>query len=85
MLITESEPPARVLVVVDFTKPFQAHNLNEFVLEPRAAETQVTWTWTMQGRSLYMMKVMGIFVNMDKAMGKHFEAGLRNLKSIAEQ
>jgi hypothetical protein len=23
----------------------------------------VTWTWTMLGRILYMMKVMGIFVN----------------------
>ena len=33
MLITESEPAARVPVVVDFTKPFQAHNLNEFTLE----------------------------------------------------
>ena len=85
MLITESEPAARVPVVVDFTKPFQAHNLNEFTLEPRGAETQMTWTRTMLGRILYMMKVMGIFVNMDKAMGKHFKAGLRNLKSIAEQ
>ena len=45
----------------------------------------MTWTWTMLGRILYMMKVMGIFVNMDKAMDKHFEAGLRNLKSIAER
>lgn len=85
MLITESEPPARVLVVVDFTKPFQAHNFNEFTLEPRGAETQLTWTWTMQGRILYLMKVMGLFVNVDKAMGRHFEAGLRNLKTIAEQ
>ena len=84
-MITESEPAARVLVVVDFTKPFQAHNFNEFTLEPRGAETQLTWTWTMQGRILYLMKVMGLFVNVDKAMGRHFEAGLRNLKTIAEQ
>jgi hypothetical protein len=39
----------------------------------------------MQGRSLYIMNVMGIFVNMDKSMGKHFETGLQSLKSIAER
>jgi len=85
MSITESVPPARVLVTADFTRPLQAHNLNEFVLESRGAQTHVTWTWTMQGRSLYIMNVMGIFVNMDKSMGKHFETGLQSLKSIAER
>jgi hypothetical protein len=30
------------------------------------------------------MKLMGIFVNMDRMMGKHFETGLHNLKAVAE-
>jgi uncharacterized protein YndB with AHSA1/START domain len=85
MSITESVPPARVLVTADFTRPLQAHNLNEFVLESRGAQTHVTWTWTMQGRSLYVMNVMGIFMNMDKRMGKHFDTGLRDLKIAAER
>ena len=85
MSITESVPPARVLVTADSIRPLRAHNLNEFALESRGAQTHVTWTWTMQGRSLYIMNVMGIFVNMDKSMGKHFESGLQNLKSIAER
>jgi hypothetical protein len=38
----------------------------------------------MQGSRLYIMKVMGIFVNMDRVMDKHFEAGLINLKNAAE-
>jgi hypothetical protein len=50
-------------------------------LEPGPA-TKVTWT--MQGSNLYVMKLMSIFVNMDRVMGKHFEIGLSNLKKAAE-
>ena len=39
----------------------------------------------MQGTNVYMMKVMSIFTNMDHFMGKHFEAGLTNLKAAAEK
>jgi hypothetical protein len=83
MTITDSIPDSRVEIKVDFVKPFDAHNTNEFVLEPAGNSTTVTWT--MQGSNLYIMKVMGIFVNMDRMMGKHFETGLNNLKSAAEQ
>jgi len=39
----------------------------------------------MQGTNVYAMKVMSIFLNMDRFMGKHFEAGLANLKAAAER
>jgi len=81
MTIVESSAPDRVVVQVDFVRPFTAHNVNEFTLEP-GSSTRVTWT--MQGSRLYIMKVMGIFVNMDRVMGKHFESGLANLKNAAE-
>jgi uncharacterized protein YndB with AHSA1/START domain len=83
MAITESNPPGRVSVQVDFVKPFEAHNLNEFVLEPAGDSTNVTWR--MQGTNLYVMRVMSVFVDMDKVAGKHFEAGLANLKAAAEE
>ena len=81
MIIMESAPPHKVVVKVDFVKPFTAHNVNEFTLEP-GPSTRVTWT--MRGSNLYFMKLMGIFVNMDRMMGKHFETGLQNLKAAAE-
>ena len=31
-----------------------------------------------------MSKLMGVFVNMDKLIGKDFETGLANLKRVAE-
>ncbi len=83
MTITESVPSRKISVKVDFVKPFEAHNLNEFTLEPDGASTKVTWN--MHGTNLYMMKLMSIFVNMDRMAGKHFEDGLDNLKTIAEK
>jgi len=32
-----------------------------------------------------MLKVMSVFMNMDRFMGKHFEQGLANLKAAAEK
>lgn len=83
MTITESEPSRRIKVEVDFQKPFTVHNVNEFVLEPAGGQTRVTWT--MQGPTVYVMKLMGVFVNMDRVMGRHFEIGLENLKKAAER
>ncbi len=76
-------PPSLISINVDFVNPFEAHNINEFTLEPDGALTKVTWT--MHGTNLYIMKIMSIFVNMDRIVGRHFESGLDNLKTVAEQ
>jgi hypothetical protein len=68
---------------VDFVKPFTAPNLNQFTLEPAGSSTKVTWA--IEGSSIYMAKMMSLFVNLDRAMGKHFEAGLNNLRMVAEK
>jgi hypothetical protein len=39
----------------------------------------------MHGPSPYISKVMGVFINMDNMIGKDFEAGLANLKALAEK
>ena len=83
MLITDSLPSTRISIQVDWVKPFVARNVNDFVLESTGTSTKVTWT--MHGPNLYVMRIMSIFVNMDRTMGKHFEAGLANLKAVAEQ
>jgi hypothetical protein len=31
------------------------------------------------------MKLMSLFTNMDRMMGRHFESGLQNLKQLAER
>jgi hypothetical protein len=48
------------------------------------SRTSTKVTWTMQGPNLYVMRIMAIFMNMDRTMGKHFDAGLGNLKAVVE-
>ena len=83
LAIIESVPNSRVAVKVDFVKPFEAHNLNEFGLEPGAGGTKVTWS--IQASNLYAMKLVGVFFNIEREFGKHVEMGLGNLKFVAEK
>jgi len=83
MEIAESVPPSRVAIKLDFVKPFEAHNLVEFTLEPQGDSTNVTWA--MRGPNPYFAKVMQSFFSMDKMVGKDFETGLANLKALAEK
>jgi len=81
--IIESVPSSKVAIKVDFVKPFEAHNLNEFKLEPDSGGTKVTWS--IEASNLYAMKIMGVFFNIPRQFGKHVESGLSNLKSVAEK
>jgi len=83
MTITKSVPSTKISVMVHWARPFEAHNLDEFTLEPQGKATKVTWN--MHGTNVYVMKVMSVFVNMDHLMGRHFETGLANLKAAAER
>ena len=82
MEIIDAAPPSRVRIALDFVKPFEAHNIVEFTLEPNGGSTKVTWA--MHGSSPYLAKLMSIFFSMDSMVGKDFEAGLANLKAVAE-
>jgi uncharacterized protein YndB with AHSA1/START domain len=82
MEIADTSPPSKVVVKLDFVKPFEAHNIVEFTLEPNGDSTHVTWA--IHGPSPYISKLMGIFINMDSMIGRDFEAGLANLKTVAE-
>lgn len=83
MEILESTPPSKVRIDLQFIKPFKAHNVAEFTFDPHGRNTTVTWS--MHGPTTFMSRVMGLFINMDKMIGKDFEAGLQNLKAIAEK
>jgi hypothetical protein len=83
MEIIESAPPSKVLIKLDFTQPFEAHNTTEFTIGGKGGATQVTWA--MYGPSPYLSKVMQVFVSMDRMIGKDFESGLANLKRVAEK
>jgi hypothetical protein len=82
MEIVESGP-RKIVIKLDFLKPFEAHNIAEFLLEPKGDSTSVTWA--MYGPSPFMSKVIGTFMNFDDMIGRDFEKGLADLKAAAEK
>ncbi len=83
MRIADTMPPSRVAIDLHFIKPFRARNAVAFTLEPRGAGTYVTWT--MRGPSPFLFKIMHLFIDMDRMVGKDMEQGLANLKAAAER
>jgi carbon monoxide dehydrogenase subunit G len=78
--IVESRPAERVRITLDMIKPIAATNAVEFVLTPEGEGTRVTWS--MQGRSGFVSKAIGLVMDMDKMVGGQFEKGLANLRTV---
>ena len=83
MEITESSSPSKIVIKLDFLKPFEGHNTAEFTMESKDGSTRVTWA--MFGPNPYLAKLMQMFFSMDSMVGKQFEEGLANLKAGAEK
>jgi hypothetical protein len=83
MEILEASSPSKIVIKLDFLKPFEAHNTAEFTMLPQGGATSVIWV--MHGPAPFMSKVMQVFMNMDRMIGRDFETGLANLKTITER
>jgi uncharacterized protein YndB with AHSA1/START domain len=83
MEIIDTAPPDKVVIKLDFLRPFEGHNTAEFSFVPQGDTTTVTWA--MYGPARYITKVMGTLFDLDKMIGNDFEAGLANLKAAAEK
>ncbi|MES2601019.1 MAG: SRPBCC family protein [Pseudomonadota bacterium] len=83
MEILDTTPSSKVVIKLDFFSPFEAHNTAEFTMQPKGNATNVTWA--MQGPVPYMMKIMHMFMNMDRMCGDQFQQGLTSMKAVAEK
>jgi uncharacterized protein YndB with AHSA1/START domain len=83
MEIIDTAPPRKVLIKLDFMKPFEAHNVAEFTLEPQGETTNVTWA--MHGPVPFVGKILHMVMDMDKMIGTDFATGLANMKTAAEK
>ncbi|HLW64611.1 MAG TPA: SRPBCC family protein [Gemmataceae bacterium] len=82
MTITESRPNEFIRIDLQFIQPFKANNISEFLFKADGPKTTVTWSMT--GTKNFMFKAMGLFMSMDKMVGKDFEKGLAGMKEIVE-
>jgi uncharacterized protein YndB with AHSA1/START domain len=83
MEILEASAPQKIVIKLDFFTPFEGHNTAEFTMLPQGDGTHVTWV--MHGPARFMTKLIQVFMNLDNMIGKDFEAGLANLKTITEK
>lgn len=82
MTITQSVPPERIVIKLEFIKPWEGNSVTKFTFEPQGQATQVSWV--MDGTSTFMSKAFSLVMNMDRMIGNDFEKGLAQLKSTAE-
>jgi len=82
MTITEVTPPGSITQRLEFLKPFKSTCEVRFTIAPEPDGSRVTWA--MDGNNNYMSKVMSLFMSMDATVGKDFENGLTNLKTVSE-
>ena len=83
MEILDASAPSKIVIKLDFFTPFEGHNTAEFTMLPQGDATNVTLL--MHGPAPFMGKIMHVFINMDRMVGKDFEIGLANLKRLAEK
>jgi uncharacterized protein YndB with AHSA1/START domain len=83
MEIIETSAPTKIVIKLDFFKPFEGHNTAEFTLQQNGETTNVTWA--MYGPSNFFSKLMHTFMDMDKMIGTDFATGLSNLKAVCEK
>ena len=82
MEIITAAHATQILIQLEITKPFEAQNNVEFILQ--TSDDTTVLTWSMNGPKPYAAKLIGIFFNMDKYLGKDLEKGLLSLKVLAE-
>jgi hypothetical protein len=87
MEILDASQPSKIVIKLDFFKPFEAHNTAEFTMLPQGDASNATTdiNWQMHGPAPFMSKVMQVFMNVDRMVGKDFEIGLANLKRLTEK
>jgi hypothetical protein len=84
MEILDASSPSKIVIKLDFFKPFEAHNTAEFTVLPQG-DGATNISWVMHGPAPFMSKIMQVFMNIDKMVGKDFEIGLSNLKRLTEK
>ena len=83
MEILDASVPSKILIKLDFFKPFECHNTAEFTMLPQGDDAKLSWV--MRGPAPFISKLMQVFMNLDHMVGKDFEVGLANLKRLTEK
>jgi len=78
--ITEGE---KIDYQIRFIKPFEGR-ANAYITTMTMSANQTLVTWGFTSSMKYPTNLMLLFMDMEKAIGKDFETGLKNLKDVFE-
>lgn len=82
--ITAIDPGKSVESELKFYMPWGVGVADSYtMLQDTAGVTKVTWG--IRGKNDFVSRIFGVFMNMDKMMGKDFEEGLANLQMKATE
>jgi len=84
MAIAQAQAPTELRIQLDFIRPFASRNTTTFTFTPVPADGATQVQWTMSGPSPFISKLMGVFMNLDRMIGRDFEKGLQGLRAAAE-
>src|SRR3981081_3988083 len=68
MEILESTTPSKIVIQLDFFKPFEGHNTAEFTMLPQGDGTHVTWL--MHGPAPFMSRLIQAVIKLDTVTGR---------------
>ncbi|HQZ85522.1 MAG TPA: SRPBCC family protein [Actinomycetota bacterium] len=78
----ESVSTDEVDIALTFTKPFKSDSRAQFSFQPGADQTTVTWK--ILTPKTFVLRIMSVFMKLDKSVGADLEAGLAQLKAVSE-
>ncbi|WP_340063914.1 SRPBCC family protein [Ascidiimonas aurantiaca] len=67
-----------------FFKPWRSES-DAYISVEESGDNKTRVIWGLSGKNKFPVSILMIFMNMDKMVGKDFEEGLANLKSILEK
>lgn len=83
MEIVEANAPSKIVIRLEFIKPFEGSSTAQFTLIEQQGMTEVIWSNT--GPVKFIGKVVSLFLNCEKMIGKNLEEGLAGIKALAEK
>jgi uncharacterized protein YndB with AHSA1/START domain len=84
MTMTESTPPEKLVIRLEFIKPLAETNQLRFELTPLPAAEATKVQWSMSGPTRFAAKFLSVFVRTDAIIGRDLETGLKRLKALCE-
>lgn len=80
--LVESVPNQSTKFALSYQKPYAMEQTAYVTIRSEGAGSVVRWG--VEGKNNFLMRLMCLFMSMDKMMGPHFDKGLGKLKGLVE-